>query len=130
MTVTDVTSPEFAQAAADMLEKERLFDATRPPCPKWCDGECETQLHFGTSITHNSEESTTGCTPFVRHPRDDAALRLWTSRDDELGKPSESLVNLDLTDADLQDDVVSLTPEQARDLAAVLILHAKQGEGR
>jgi uncharacterized protein DUF6907 len=118
-------SPEWRAHAEDLLEKERLFDVTRPACPgDWCNGECEKNLHFGTSITHVSDETTVACTPDTRDPSGDAAIRLWVWRDDNLGEPSKSLATLNFTDADLLDDNVSLTAAQCRALAAELLRHA------
>lgn len=121
-TPDDGIPAEYVEA---VLRLEKLFDATRPPCPShWCNDECEINLHFGTSITHVSDETSVPCTSQSAVAGDDTRIDLWARRDDELDKPSESRVTLNFTNAELLDDNVDLTAAQCRKLAAALLHHA------
>lgn len=121
-TPDDGIPAEYVEA---MLRLEKLFDATRPPCPShWCNDECETNLHFGSSITHVSDEVGVPCSSQTTDSSGDPTINLWASRDDELDKPSESRVTLNFTSAALLDENVDLTAAQCRNLAAALLRHA------
>jgi len=127
--VTAVAEPQktlqeqHPEAFAQMLRDQERFDATRPTCPHWCNGECETTAHFGTAVMHVAEA--TALTDSHRASHDCGVILIRAMRHESLDRPAEAQVGIYLDEADgAFPDSAEFTPAQAREFAAQLLRHA------
>lgn len=105
-----------------MLDDERRFDATRPPCPPWCDATCETLGHMGNAIIHCSVETSLWCTPASSEPNEgEGVVRVKASRYEQVDNAPELTIDLDVSDADgAMPGLATFTAQQARALIVSL----------
>lgn len=105
---------------------------TRPGCPAWCDGSAHQPIDgFPADLLLHTQESLDAA---VSLDGDPTWLRLGLTRMDD-GRPGVTQIGMALNDGWLAagcsyDEELRMTPGQARELAAVLIRLADQGEGR
>lgn len=119
----DDSSPEWQAATAAELEKQRLFDATRPPCPPWCDLMCETEGHFGDAILHVS--GATKVAAEADQIGDVGFIWLQAQRHDSLTDSASVCIEVDIADSgSLIEERAVFTAAQARQFAAELLRHA------
>ena len=122
-TAIDFNHPAFQE----LLDRERRFEASRPPCPsEWCDGECDSDAHFGDATMHYSRFNPVPvAAERLNEPDGVVLVRAW--RHDRLDEASTSGIELDLSEARaLISDSANFTADQARQLAAVLLAAADQ----
>jgi hypothetical protein len=127
-TRIDETSPEWQEFAAKQIDRNNRFDATRPPCPAWCIGECQADGHFGDAVMHTSDIVNVPATSSLAQPGEP---RAWIEihRHDSLDHPTELLVEVNLADAEgAYEECADFTPAQARRFAAELLRHADMAE--
>ena len=120
MTAPTLTcETDMADEAA--VVRERLFDATRPPCPPWCTTTCTTADHHGDAVMHHAEPTAVPSVPDQTNvPHGVVTVRPW--RIDELDRPSTAGIELAVDKArTLMEDHATLTAAQARQLAAALL---------
>jgi hypothetical protein len=113
------TPAERANAVAH-IEMERRFDATRPPCPSWCAGECVPENHFGDAVLHTLDIDVPSTPDQIDAPDGTVTVQTW--RIDNLDEPSSAGVTIDVSDAaGLFGESAVLSAAQARRLAAELL---------
>jgi len=122
--MTTVLEPLTAVEA--LLADQARFDATRPGCPDYCDGTCNSLGHNGTSVIHDGDQVVLPCkAEMVDAPPATVAVR--PSRYDQLDDPSEEEVELFIGDSQSHlGDRVPFTAQQAYDLGAALMSAARK----
>lgn len=108
----------------EMLKRERRFEATRMPCPHWCDGTCATAGHFGDAMLHTQERAVVEAVPDrIGAPTGRVTIHAW--RDDNLDEPTTWGVELDVTESGSEiGDCATFTAAQARQLGMELLAAA------
>lgn len=126
--VLEPTETAYARRCREMLDREALFEATRPADPDWCDKTCETIGHRGDAILHHSaHEFVPADIDFGMTPR--GSLEVRAVRHDELDDESEGAVELsDPGELFVKDDRVFFTVDNARRLASKLLQAADRAQ--
>jgi hypothetical protein len=108
--------PAVKDWAAEMLR----FDATRQPCPTWCDGTCETVGHNGDAVIHTHElVAVESEADYLVGPP--GKVTVQSSRIDQIDGSSVYGIELSVRDAEtVMGDFATLTAAQARKLAREL----------
>jgi hypothetical protein len=103
------------------LTDQARFDATRPPCPPYC----EDDQHFGDACMHTGTQTVLPCQPENQNGLP-ATVSVHPSRYDVLDETPEEEVELYIGDAQSHlGDHVPFTAQQAYDLGVALMATAR-----
>jgi hypothetical protein len=121
VTATALAAPDTAILRA--IVREARFDATRPPCPPWCDNSCRVDLHFGDAVMHSNQAVQVPSTADRIGEDGFVTVRAW--RHDSLDERSTAGIQLGIEDAgSVLDDEAGFSAAQARKLASELLAAA------